>query len=90
VIASLLVPTPDAALVAELRAALAEHDALEEDPGGLYDQCDQLAGDDAAALIDRIRAAPEPPLAKHFDGPGTYRSAAAARAAVRRARERSE
>lgn len=35
-LASLLVPTPDAALVSEIRSVLATHNGLEEGEGGLY------------------------------------------------------
>lgn len=80
-LASLLVPTPDAALVGEIRSILGDHDRLEEEPGGLYDQCEELAGADAAAIVERVIAAPSVPLAKHFDGHGVYRSAAEALAA---------
>src|SRR5262252_7766498 len=50
VLGALLVPTPDAALVAEIRQLLDDHDVLEEAPDGLYDTCDRLIGADAAAL----------------------------------------
>jgi hypothetical protein len=85
VLGALLVPTPDTALVAEIRRLLDEHDALEEAPGGLYDACDQLIGSDGATL-ERIAAAPAVPLAAHFDGRGTHRTVAAAREMLRRAR----
>lgn len=87
-LASLLVPTPDAALVAEIRSILQEHDALEEEPGGLYDQCEALAGDEVGALLDRIREAPQVPPAKHFDGHGVHRTAATALAASARSHGR--
>lgn len=84
-IASLLVPTPDAALVGELRALLAKHDGLEEGDGGLYAACEALAGDEVDELLVRVRAAPEVPLAAHFDGHGVHRTARDALAAAERA-----
>ncbi len=68
-IAKLLVPTPDQALCDELRATLATHNQLEEGEDGLYAICDALAGDEAASIVARLRAQPEVPLAKHYDGP---------------------
>ena len=86
VVAALMVPTPDAALVDEIRAVLEEHDALEEGHLGLYDACDELLAGDVDAVLARIRAAPEPPLAPHFDGKGTHRRAADAREMFHRAK----
>ena len=83
-IASLLVPTPDHALAVELRALLDVHNAREEGDGGLYALVDALAGDDAAALVTRARAAVEPPVARHFDGAGVLRTAAEALALAER------
>lgn len=77
-LAALLVPTPDAALARELAALLRVHDAREEGDGGVYAVCAALAGDDAAALLARAQAMPEPPLAAHFDGRGTMRTVAEA------------
>jgi len=68
-IAKLLVPTPTPELCAELRGVLAAHNPLEEGPGGLYAQCDALAGDEAAAIVDQLRALPDVPVAPHYDGP---------------------
>jgi hypothetical protein len=87
-LASLLVPTPDASLVAEIRAILRAHDPLEEGPGGVYDQCDELAAGDAEALLERIRTAPAVPVARHFDGHGVHRTAASALAASTRSHAR--
>jgi hypothetical protein len=69
-LASLLVPTPTGDIIAALRSVLEEHNPLEEGPGGLYEQCDRLvgAGAEMQALIGRIAAMPEVPLAPHFDG----------------------
>lgn len=68
-IAKLLVPTPDTALVDELVALLDRHNALEEGPGALYALCDALAGDEGEALVARLRAQPSVPVAPHYDGP---------------------
>lgn len=81
---SLLVPTPDAALVDEIRSILDAHDPLEEGEDGLYAECERLAGDELPALVERARQAPEVPLNRHNDGPNTYRRAADALAAMER------
>ncbi|HSO33154.1 MAG TPA: hemerythrin domain-containing protein [Labilithrix sp.] len=72
-IAKLLVPTPDRALCDELRMVLAQHNALEEGPEGLYAICDGIAGDEGAAVVERLRAQPAVPVAKHYDGPLLHR-----------------
>jgi hypothetical protein len=74
-IASLLVPTPDAALAGEIRLLLERHNPLEEGPRGAYAACDALAAAEVEALLERARAAPPVPMAKHFDGAGTWRRA---------------
>ncbi len=68
-IAKLLVRSPTAELLDELRRELALHNAIEEGPQGLYATCDALAGDEAEAVIGRLRAQPQVPLAKYYDGP---------------------
>jgi hypothetical protein len=85
-IAALLVPTPDRALAAELHALVARHNAREEGAGGLYDAAEALLGADADDVLTRARAAAEPPLARHFDGPGTHRTADGALRAAERTR----
>jgi hypothetical protein len=77
-LASLLVPTPDRALALEIEGLLQKHNAREEGAEGLYAQCAALAGPDGDALVERMRATREPPLAKHFDGQGVVRTAEAA------------
>lgn len=77
-IASLLVPPPDAAVAAELRSILGPHNAAEEEPGGLYQACDQLLEARAGELLARAGAYPPVKLAPHRDGPGVYRTAAEA------------
>ncbi len=74
-IAALLVPTPDEALVAELRSILEPHDVLEEGPGGLYDACDALLADRAEALVEQLRAYPPVKVARYQDGPRVLRRA---------------
>lgn len=81
-LAALLVPTPTRAVVAALDAVLAAHNPIEEDDGGVYDACEELLGAEGAALLARLRAAPEVPVAPHVDGP---RVLASARRALERA-----
>jgi hypothetical protein len=68
-LAALLVPPPTHELMAKVREVLIEHNPLEEDPGGLYEVCDQLAGPEAAAILSRLQAVPEVRMAPNTDGP---------------------
>ncbi len=77
-IALLMVPTPTRPLIAEIRALLSAHNPIEEGPGGLYEQCDDLLAADAASILERLRAAPPVRLAPHSDGPQVPRTAKAA------------
>lgn len=76
---SLLVPTPDAALAAEIEGLLTRHDAREEGAEGVYARCEAILGDEAsAALAARARDTPAVPMARHFDGRGVHRTAKSA------------
>jgi hypothetical protein len=68
-LAALLVPTPTPAIVAAIRTILEAHNPLEEGPGGLYEQCENLAGTEAEQILARLRSAPEVKVAPHIDAP---------------------
>lgn len=69
-IAALLVPTPRRDIIEKLRGLLARHNDREEEPGGLYDQCDQALGAEAAVLlVESLRDHPAVALRPHNDGP---------------------
>jgi hypothetical protein len=75
---SLLVPTPDAALVAEIQGLLDVHDAREEGPDQVYARCEAVLGDASAALAEAAQRYPAVPTVRHFDGPAAHRTARAA------------
>jgi hypothetical protein len=54
---------------------LEPHNAVEEEPGGLYETCDQLLAPEAAGLLERIGAYPAVKTAPHNDGPAVFRTA---------------
>ncbi len=68
-LATLLVPTPTAAILATLRQLLADHNQLEEGPDGVYELCDRLAGSESAALLAAMRAVPAVTVMPHSDSP---------------------
>jgi len=74
-IASLLVPTPTPMLLRELTELLTHHNLLEEGEHAMYAECDALLAPEVDAILARLRAAPAVPLAPHFDGDGTHRTA---------------
>jgi len=89
-ICSLLVPTPNAEIVAELGSILGPHNALEEAEGGFYEACDDLLSTDAGSLLERMEKYPAVKTAPHRDGIGVYRTARDASRASARQREHSD
>lgn len=84
-LALLLVPTPTADIVEEIRSILDGHNEIEEGKGGVYDDCDRLLGDELDAVLERLRTYPPVKLAPHFDGAGvSLRAEDALRAVSRR------
>jgi hypothetical protein len=69
-IAALLVPTPTPALVGAILDVLVPHNRREEEPGGVYDACDEALGPaEAERLAGELEAFPVPPLKPYNDGP---------------------
>lgn len=69
-IATLLVATPTRPIVAAIVRILEAHNPLEEAEGAMYDQVEALLPPaEAEALLDRVRATPDPPLAPYSDNP---------------------
>jgi Hemerythrin HHE cation binding domain len=69
-IAALLVPTPTPAIVGEILSVLVPHNRREEEPGGVYDACDEALGPaEAERLAGELQAFPEPPLKPYNDAP---------------------
>jgi hypothetical protein len=81
-IAALLVPTPTPAIVAALRRILTDHNPLEENPGGLYETCDEMLVAEADEILARLRAVPDVRVNPHVDSPLVFN---ATRRAVARA-----
>jgi hypothetical protein len=71
-LAALLVPTPTKEIIARLRKLLAVHDAVEEGPGGLYSECERIAGAQVDELCARLDSAPVVSLSAYRDGPKTF------------------
>lgn len=68
-LAALLVPPPTHAEIEQITAILETHNPLEEEPGGLYEIIENLAGDDLQALMERVHAIPAIPVAPFSDTP---------------------
>jgi Hemerythrin HHE cation binding domain len=68
-LAALLVPSPTAPVVAAIRAILKVHNPIEEDPGGMYDQCEELAGAEADQILRQLQNYSEVRVVPHVDGP---------------------
>jgi hypothetical protein len=85
-IAALLVPAPTPEVVEKIRSVLGPHNALEEEPDGLYETCDRLLVGEAAALLETLRAFPDVPMAPHRDSPLVEKHIAETLALARKAR----
>ena len=73
-LAALLVPTPTPEIVERLETLLAEHNRMEEDPGGVYERCERLDDPARAALLEALRGARDVKLAPYQDGPRALES----------------
>jgi hypothetical protein len=68
-LAALLVPTPSRAILEKIREILEGHNLMEEGPGGLYETCERIAGNETNALLVEMRTFHEVKLAAHVDSP---------------------
>jgi hypothetical protein len=64
---ALLVPPPTPQLVAAIRAILKQHNPLEEDPGGMYDQCEELAGNETDQVLRQLQNYPDVKVLPNVD-----------------------
>jgi hypothetical protein len=64
---ALLVPSPTASIVAAIRAILKFHNPIEEDPSGVYAECEKLAG--AERILNELKDYREVKVLPHVDNP---------------------
>ena len=64
---ALLVPPPTVAVVAAIRAILKIHNPVEEDPGGMYDQCEKIVGSEVDEILSRLQNYAEVKVLPHVD-----------------------
>lgn len=64
---ALLVPSPTAPIVAAIRAILKVHNPIEEDPGGVYDECEKLTGAEADQILRQLQNQSEVKVLPHVD-----------------------
>jgi hypothetical protein len=77
-IVSLLVPSPNPAIILTLRSVFAVHNPLEENEGGLYDLFEKLAGPDTEKMLDGLKTAPPVLVLPHNNKPELLELAKAA------------
>ncbi len=56
-------------MIAALRAILTLHNPIEEDPGGVYETCEELAGAEVDEILRQLQEAPEVRVLPHVDNP---------------------
>jgi hypothetical protein len=66
-LSALLVLTPTPAILVAIRTILENHNRLEEDDGGLYEQCERIAGQNPEEILKRIQETPLVRVARHAD-----------------------
>jgi hypothetical protein len=79
---ALLVSEPTPTIINALKGILTSHNPLEENSGGLNDQCEELAGEDVEELMKKVEDVPEVPVLPLKSGPNILE-------ATRRALERA-
>jgi hypothetical protein len=81
-LSALLVPTPTPAILTAIRTILSNHNPLEEGPGGLYEHCEKISGENKDLILAKIQQTPRVRVAQHVDNRTSMDSA---RYALRRA-----
>lgn len=81
-LASLLVPMPTPKIAHAIRTILEAHNPLEEGPQGVYEQCRNLAAEDAERVLSELLSSKEVPVATRMDTPKVMEG-------IRRALERA-
>lgn len=66
---ALMVPPPDGSVLNTIRSILEVHNALEEQEGGVYHVCEQIAGEEAESLLRQLKDVAEVPLHPHNPKP---------------------
>jgi hypothetical protein len=66
---ALLVPSPTPQVIAAIRTILNLHNPIEEDPGGMYETCEELAGPEVDEILRQLQEAPEVKVLPHVDTP---------------------
>ena len=74
-LAALLVLTPTPAILSMIKTILEKHNPLEEGPGAVYEECEQLLGAEIDAVLGRLTAAPRVRVAPHADSAISFESA---------------
>jgi hypothetical protein len=59
-------------VLAAIRAILKLHNPLEEDPGGMYEQCEEAAGAKINEILRKSQDAPDVTVAPNLDGPNAF------------------
>ena len=68
-ITALMVPPPNAEVIKALRYILDKHDMAEEEPGGMYDVCEELTHNQTRELLEQLGKVTEVPLHPHNTAP---------------------
>jgi len=68
-IVSLMVPPPNPSIILTLKSIFAVHNPLEENPGGLYDTFETLAGPETETMLEALKTAPAVPVLPHNPKP---------------------
>ncbi|MCC7400206.1 MAG: hypothetical protein IT214_01875 [Chitinophagaceae bacterium] len=62
---ALMVVPPGPDVIKVIRHVLEKHDLLEEEPGGMYDVCEQLAESETQELLAQLKEVTEVPVHPH-------------------------
>lgn len=78
---ALMVPPPTAVLIKVIKHVIDKHDFAEEEPGGLYDICEQLTEGQTDRLLEQLSNTTEVPV--HPPNPAPFALEAAKRSLAR-------